>query len=767
LKNGENFAESNFLKIATYSLKNTINSCKNAMLDRAAAFFKKLANDKPILWGAVGVLVLLRIAVHAALFFTDNLDADATVLGVVTGFGIILLSALIPFKTGEEEGERAGFTHLLNQNFIFLLILAVGPGILPFALADAVPDSIVSVIVTEFISVYALYVAFHILYFIGEQLLKRKHKDTIQHLKYIGAALIFAMVTSALTSIGGMDDDPLMAMGMIVGGWFVFKTNKKLAWLAAMPHDKKKRIKKYAIFTFLLAIYVAGNASDNSGLGDSLAWLGAVSQTIVTTSSTFFAVYLFKIFTYRGKNDTPESIVERRTKEVTSLAHLNKVVSETVNLEELMAVVTQLAQQISRSGAAWIELYDTELFKTAVKSDILKEENADFLKETEALKIVSAQNITPEQAQYFHHDANFNALLKTTDEPILIESLSEHKTLEKFAPYVESVAKSMVIVPLFSGEECIGTLIVVNSDEYGFEKDDLRVLKAFSDNISVALDNMRLLERSLEKERYERELLLAQKMQIKLLPQKLPEIPGYEISAHSVMAQEVGGDYYDVVKLRDGRPCIVIADVSGKGISAAFYMAKLKGVVLAAAQESDSLHDFLSKINRALFGSMERQMYITLACVVLEREPGQISFARAGHTPMLMRNGVRTTIVSPKGLGIGLAKSEVFDKSIEVQQLNLLKGDCCLLFTDGISERANAAGIELGYSGLMEVLRSPAGMQSEKLLKEVSDAADFHAKGLQAHDDMTVLAIVFKGEKESELLEENFVEDEVAEVEKI
>ncbi|MES2766051.1 MAG: SpoIIE family protein phosphatase [Bacteroidota bacterium] len=687
------------------------------MIDKAVRFFKKLANDKPILWGALGVLVLLRIAVHAALFFTDNLGDEATLFGSVTAFGIILLSALIPFKTGESdvETEKYSFTRLLNQFFVYLLILAIAPNIAPFEFFEGEPQTIVSLVVAEIVPAFALYVAFGLIYFIGESLLRRRHKDTDRQLQYVFGAAAFVVFIRIFSTITNVNDQPWTAFGMIAMGWFVFKANKKLAWLAAMPHDKKKRIKKYAFFAFVLSIAVAGMATDSTELGGSLSWFAEVSQTIVSLSGVMSAVYLFKIFTYRGNGDTPESIVERRTKEVTSLAHLNKVVSETVNLEELMAVVTQLAQQISRSGAAWIELYDTQLFKTAVKSDILKDENSDFLKETEALKIVSAQNITPEQAQYFHHDANFNALLKTTDEPILIESLSEHKTLEKFAPYVESVAKSMVIVPLFAGSERIGTLLVVNSDEYGFEKDDLRVLKAFSDNISVALDNMRLLERSLEKERYERELMLAQKMQRKLLPEKLPAVEGYEISAHSVMAQEVGGDYYDVVKLRDGRPCIVIADVSGKGISAAFYMAKLKGVVLAASCESDSLHEFLSKINRALFGSMERQMYITLACVVLEREPGTISFARAGHTPMLVRNGGRATIVSPKGLGIGLAKSELFDKSIEVQQLTLLKGDCCLLFTDGISERANAAGIELGYSGLLEVLRSPAGIHSDRL----------------------------------------------------
>ncbi|HYF03254.1 MAG TPA: PP2C family protein-serine/threonine phosphatase [Patescibacteria group bacterium] len=733
---------------------------------KAVRFFKKLANDKPILWGALGVLVLLRIAVHAALFFTSTLDGEATVFGAVTAFGIILLSALIPFKTGEEEGEKQSFIQILNLHFILILVLAVAPGILPFEQNDGVPDSILSLLVAELLPPFALYVAFSALYFISEQLLKRKHKDTIRHLQYIGGAILAAVLVSLITHVADTDRDPWTFIALVAAGWYLFKTNKKLAWLAALAPDKKKRIKKYAIFTFILSLVVAGNAADSGVLGDSLYWLADVTQTIVAVSAMLTAVYLFRIFTFSGSSASPESIVERRTKEVTSLAHLNKVVSETVNLEELMAVVTQLAQQISRSGAAWIELYDMQLLKTNLKSDILKEEATETT-ENQSLQIAAAQNITPEQAQYFHHDANFNALLKTTDEPILIESLSEHKTLGKFAPYVESVAKSMVIVPLYSGGERIGTLIVVNADEYGFEKDDLRVLKAFSDNISVALDNMRLLERSLEKERYERELLLAQKMQMKLLPQKLPEIPGYEISAHSVMAQEVGGDYYDVVKLRDGRPCIVIADVSGKGISAAFYMAKLKGVVLAAAQESDSLHDFLSKINRALFGSMERQMYITLACVVLEREPGQISFARAGHTPMLMRNGVRTTIVSPKGLGIGLAKSEIFQKAIEVQNVTLSQGDCCLLFTDGISERANAAGIELGYSGLLEVLRSPAGMQSEKLLKEVSDAADFHAKGEQAHDDMTVLAIVFKGNVKSELLKENLVEEEVMEFSKL
>ncbi len=137
---------------------------------------------------------------------------------------------------------------------------------------------------------------------------------------------------------------------------------------------------------------------------------------------------------------------------------------------------------------------------------------------------------------------------------------------------------SLLVVPLVSHQNLIGILYATKQLDFGFEQDDIEVLSGFADQVTIAIENATLIQRSLEKERLQRELLLAQEMQKRLLPQTLPTFPNVEMQAVSAPALEVGGDYYDIAILDDRRVGIVIGDVSGKGVGAAFYMAEMKGI---------------------------------------------------------------------------------------------------------------------------------------------------------------------------------------------
>ena len=136
----------------------------------------------------------------------------------------------------------------------------------------------------------------------------------------------------------------------------------------------------------------------------------------------------------------------------------------------------------------------------------------------------------------------------------------------------------MVVVPLLSHEKVLGVLYATKDMEYGFDKEDVELISAFADQATIAIENSRLIEKSLERERLIREMMLAQDMPRKLLPQSLPGVVGVDIDALSSPAFEVGGDYYDFTMLDEHHLGILVGDVSGKGVSAAFYMAEMKGI---------------------------------------------------------------------------------------------------------------------------------------------------------------------------------------------
>jgi serine phosphatase RsbU (regulator of sigma subunit) len=333
--------------------------------------------------------------------------------------------------------------------------------------------------------------------------------------------------------------------------------------------------------------------------------------------------------------------------------------------------------------------------------------------------------------------------IASLSEPLYIESLSENKALNFSFLGKNIPAKSLIILPLQSGDEKIGNIYLIHNDEYGFDGDYMNILSAFSDNINIAIENARLLQESIEKEKYKRELKIAHDIEAKLIPLKMPEIENYKFSAFTITADEVGGDYYDFVRIKDGSLCALIGDVSGKGMSAAFYMVLLKGVVLGVAKEAENAKDLLCKINLNLYQSMDKQMYITMSAIVIKNNKGLIELSRAGHMPFLHKSSDAITTITPKGIGIGLTSSEKFDENLDLVELQLSNGDNIIMYSDGITE-LRIDDRELNIEYLKQIMKNSVYTSNSnnfaEILKEdiVKISIDNHQ-----HDDMTVVSLSY------------------------
>jgi sigma-B regulation protein RsbU (phosphoserine phosphatase) len=201
-----------------------------------------------------------------------------------------------------------------------------------------------------------------------------------------------------------------------------------------------------------------------------------------------------------------------------------------------------------------------------------------------------------------------------------------------------------------------------------------------------------LLRQTAEKKRLEEEMRLAREIQMSLLPRGPLLIPGIAISAMCVPAREVGGDYYDILPLPDGRYGLLIADVSGKGMSAALYMAELKGLILSLSQIHSSPRDLLISANRLISMHLDSRSFITMTYAVIDPAAGVMTYARAGHTPLLYLPGDsgaggRTQTLVPDGLVLGLRidDGERFDALLVEATLHLRPRD---LFSSSPTESA-------------------------------------------------------------------------------
>lgn len=413
--------------------------------------------------------------------------------------------------------------------------------------------------------------------------------------------------------------------------------------------------------------------------------------------------------------------MDRKISEVRSLAYLSRTISQVYDLERLLGIVTTMIRDVCGATSSWVELEDAE---------------------TKTMKIVSQLKISQQELQILYKDGVLRALLAQQGTQALhFEALDEEPLFAPIFPYLKDFAQSLIAVPLTLDNRRIGTLFAAHRDKFLFETEDIALLSAFANNISIAIENVRLFENSLEQERFKREMLLAREMQHKLLPKGQPELKRFDIAAYSSPAMEVGGDYYDYVRLKNGAICVIIGDVSGKGISAAFYMAELKGVVLAVAGESDSPKDALCRINAALKGNMERGAYIAMTAVAIDEERGELIVARAGHTPIAVAHEGVIRLLQPRGLGVALAEPATFDRLIEEIRVPMAHKDICLLFTDGVNEAMNAQQEELGMEplhGVLEQKNPEARFVVGEIVKRVSE----FAAGAPQHDDLTVIAIV-------------------------
>ncbi|HEY8534851.1 MAG TPA: SpoIIE family protein phosphatase, partial [Vicinamibacterales bacterium] len=256
-----------------------------------------------------------------------------------------------------------------------------------------------------------------------------------------------------------------------------------------------------------------------------------------------------------------------------------------------------------------------------------------------------------------------------------------------------------------------------------------------------------LLAEMAEKKRLEEELRIARDIQMSLLPQGEVRMPGLQLTAHCSPAREVGGDYYDFLPIDEHRIGLLIADVSGKGTSAALYMAELKGLMLSLSQIHRSPRDLLIAANRIIAGNLDPRSFITMTYAVIDLERRVITYARAGHTPLIHLPARaperRACLLAPDGmvLGLGFDRGERFAAVLEEATLPLEPGDLLVLFTDGISEAMNRDDELFGEARLRAIIEEhghrPFDQLRDRILREVRAFAGEPGP----HDDMTLILV--------------------------
>jgi len=303
---------------------------------------------------------------------------------------------------------------------------------------------------------------------------------------------------------------------------------------------------------------------------------------------------------------------------------------------------------------------------------------------------------------------------------------------------------SLALAPLRVKNRTTGYLFMaIRKDSY-FEEEDIQTIEAFANSAAMALENARMLETRLEKERLLKELEVARVIQSRLLPQSAPKAAWADIAVYFSPAYEVGGDYYDFFLLDDRRLGFVIADVSGKGLAAAFIMAELKGIFESLAGVVRDPGLLLAKANGVLRKSLEKNRFVSASYGLIDPQAMSLSVARAGHMPFFLSSGGRIETHVPPGLVLGAVDGPLFSEKLEPITIPLHSGDMIVFITDGISEAKNLIGNEFGYERLQSVIQSNRDASAEALTKFIMEEVKAFANQPVQYDDITLLAIKIK-----------------------
>ncbi len=495
----------------------------------------------------------------------------------------------------------------------------------------------------------------------------------------------------------------------------------RVAWIAFISKKQKRILLLFSLVLMGLFGTVFGytESQQSNFLAVFSPALSKLTGLIFLYGTIYFVVVFFTALFHLP---TAEAI-DRKTQELTSLMDLNKLITRVLDFNELVDTITEMTKDVCNCQSAWLV--------------------TNF---EDKLEINSANNIEKDEAEKITVTL-FNSEMIKRDE------ITELNALDKFEFLHSLKFQSIIVAPLNIHGKNIGFLFTAKRQSLGFDKEDKVAISAFADYAAVAIENSKLIEQSIEKERMEKELDVAREIQRKILPKEKPEIPNLEVSSSFIPAFEVGGDYYDFFKIDEENYGFVIADVSGKGIQAAFIMAEVKGIFESLSKINLSPKEVLVQANEILKKSLDKKSFVTAIYGVINTSTGKFNFARAGHAPVLHKQNSEIKSYVPHGIGLGIGTTSDFRKTLEEMEIQLENDDIIVLFTDGINESKNSQNEEFGYSRLQQLIKENSEISTDDLSGKIIKEISLFTKGNTQHDDITL--VIFKWNFKNKLDGEN------------
>ena len=320
---------------------------------------------------------------------------------------------------------------------------------------------------------------------------------------------------------------------------------------------------------------------------------------------------------------------------------------------------------------------------------------------------------------------------------VLVRDLATDDSFRLQHSISEQQIQTMMAVPLQTEDRVIG-LIYVDSRSFirSFSPDDLNLLTVLANVAAIRIEHERFAEMERREQRRTVDLKQAAEIQRGILPRGQPKVDGVDLAGHNAPCRTVGGDYYDFIRYRDGRVAVVVADVAGKGMSAALLMSNLQARVQILAEEPSNLADLMSRLDHSVAAHSPPNRFITMFFGVIDPRGQNVVYCNAGHNPpIVVRSDGATEILQGKGTVLGILP----ELGYEEQSTTLGRGDLLAVFSDGLPEATSPAGEEFGEARLAETLREHRDKEATAIVDAILDRINEWSDGAPPADDVTLV----------------------------
>jgi len=453
---------------------------------------------------------------------------------------------------------------------------------------------------------------------------------------------------------------------------------------------------------------------------------GHEAQAVTTTFASYAAVAIENARLYDSTQEQAyaSAALLQVAQAVVSMNDLDEILGTIIRIMPILVGVDRCVMYLWES--------DKEVYYPYEEYGLSEEDEIEFWESEYPMNASPLLDAARDQARLLANPVDVTESLQDWMAKKALDEAAESAALAGNRPL-------LLAVPLLIKNDIFGVLLVQEAPGgLRFRARRLDIINGIAQQAALAIQNDRLQEEMVVRERLETEVELARQIQQTFIPETLPLLSGWDLAARWRTARQVGGDFYDVMELPNGRIGLFIADVADKGVPAALFMSLTRTLVHAAVIETESPAEALRRVNDLLIPDTQQGMFVTAVYAVLYLESGELVYANAGHNPPFwLAGGSHVERLTRTGMALGVIEGT----SIDERRIKLNEGNCLLLYTDGLNESFSPDGDIFGEDRIIAALQADWTKSAERLLQRIEVDLDEFVGDEAQSDDLTMLLL--------------------------